>query len=335
MRVLGNLVGVFLSFFYIPAAIAAGVMFALQAQIYRPATYHDLFESHRVYERVPDLMVDMMADDAGSSEGAGLIAGLGLPEDKARQMMSTLYPPETLKQSIEPVIGQVVDFMRGDASDLELDVAALKDAARQNFPAAIAVAQDGLPECSAEDLQSGLHETFRCRPQGELNVQLATRGQAALEEMLAQTPDRQVIPMETGEASFNPEKRREARRIMMLSPLVPLVIYLLIAAVTVRSWSAALLWFGIPTLIAGLGVAAIGLVGSSLFPDFLRKNLFDNSPGQDPVEVFTSEMMIDLAGSVSSGVMIGGGILAGFAVVALLATGAVRKAAAPPESGYY
>jgi hypothetical protein len=336
MRVIGIIAAVVLSLLFVPAAAAAAVLFALQSQIYSAATYEKLLADNGIYERAPDLMVDMMLHEERNSSSPGVIASLGLPEEKIRRILTEIMPPEILKDTIEPAVGQIVAFARGDGSDVTFEVAGLKDAVLQNFPAALAIAQDGLPECTPQQLEARAAEHFKCLPPASINGELGRRALATLETTLSQTADSQTWPLENGSSEFTPEKRRHARLGMLLSPAAPLVIYLLIALFAARSRSAALVWFAVPALIAGLVAAATGLIAGRLFPQILTREMrIDTAPDSDPVRAVFAELTLDLAASVSGGIMVAGIVLALTAVAALLAAAADRKSAAPPESGYY
>ncbi len=336
MRFGGIILAVILSLILIPAAAAAAILFALQAQIYSFATYEKLLADNNVYARAPDLMVDMMIHEDRRAASPGYISSFGLPQDKARRILTEILPADVLRETVEPAVSQIVTFVRGEGSDVSFDVARLKATVRQNFPAALAIAQDGLPECTQAQLQARLAERFQCQPPADLNLQLAQEAKTLLDTLLARTPDSQTWPLETGSSDFTPEKRRTARLAMLLSPAVPLVIFLLIAAFAVRSRSAALVWFAVPALIAGLIVAGTGLVAGKLFPPILAREMrLDGAQGADPVRALFAELSLDLAGSVSNGIMAAGALLAVAAVAALLMAAADRKSAAPPESGYY
>lgn len=336
MRAVGLGMGVVLSLVMIPAAAAAAVLFALQAQIYSQSTYEKLLIDNNVYDRAPGLVVDMMIHQGGESSTPDLISTFGLPEEKVRRILTEILPPDVLKTTVEPAVGQIVTFVRGDGSDVTFDVGAMKNAVRENFPSALAIAQDGLPACTPQQLQARAAERFKCLPPADINGELGQRAQATLDTALSQTPDSQTWPLETGSSDLTPEKRRKARLIMLFSPVVPLVLYLLVLACAARSRSAALVWFAVPALFAGLAVAATGLIAGKLFPQVLTREMrIDTAPDADPVRALLAELSLDLAGNVSNGIMVAGGLLAAAAVAALLAAAAARKSAAPPESGYY
>lgn len=327
MRIVGTIFAALLALVYIAAAAAAAILFAAQAQLYTPSTYETLLERNGFYERVPGLI-------AGSYIAGGSIPGL--TSDKAERMVQAMVPKLVLRETVEPAIAQFVRFARGESGEVTIDLTRLKETARVNVPGALDVAHEGLADCSPAQVQAGLARRLECRPAADDLDQLTREMQAIVNIALDGAPNISVLNLEKESSEFNAEQRRQAHLGMKWGPLLPLAIYLLIAAFAIRSWSAALLWFAIPTLIAGLAVAAIGLVSQSLLPGAVQRQFLADGPSEtNPADVLVAELATDLAGVFSTGTILAGGVLALAAIAALLATGAVRKAAAPPRSGYY
>ncbi len=327
MRIAGTIFAMLLTLVYIPAAAAAAILFAAQAQLYTPSTYETLLDRNRFYERVPVLIV-------GNYIAGGSFPGL--TSDKAERMVQAIMPKLVLRETAEPAIAQLVTFARGESGEVTIDLTRLKETARVNVPGALDVAHEGLADCTPAQVQAGLARRFECRPAADDLDQLTRDMQAMVNIALDGAPNISVLNLERESAEFNAEQRRQAHLGMKWGPLLPLAIFSLIAAFVIRSWSAALLWFAIPTLIAGFAVAAIGLVSQSLLPGAVQRQLMpDNSSGTDPADVLAAELATDLASVFSTGTMLAGGVLALAAIAALFAMAAVRKAAAPPGSGYY
>lgn len=325
MRIVGTIFGLLLALIYVLCAAAAAIVFAIQAQVFNPATYENLFAANDVYAHVQDTIARSYVPP--SSLG-------GLPAEKVNLIANELLPVDALQAAIEPAIGQWVAFLKGERSDLSIDWTLLKVTAGQNGPTALAAAQQGLPACSVDQARSGAAMRFECVPSPDQDGQ--TQAQSLLDAAIAGAPDTSVINLEREREGFDAEGRRKLHLGMRYGALVPLGIYLLVAVFAVRSWSAALLWFAIPTLFAGLVTGAVGVVSGRLFPDFLRKKMGDgNGLHSDPAGLIVSDLSVQLSGGLSNGIMIAGAGLAMTAVAALLATGAIRKAAAPPGTGYY
>ncbi len=323
MQILGKILAGVISLIYVPLAALAAIAFALQTQLYTPSTYKSLLVDGEAYQRFPGLLADSLAVAANSSA----------PDGTIRTILEEILPYDLLRETTEPAIEQLVTFVRGEGSSLVLDLEPLKKAARANLPAALEKAQDGLPACSTDQHDSSTLELFKCRAEPAREDEMLQRAHNLLDGVFAEMPDSRTIPLEQEGDVLPLEQRRLIRIAMLFSPLAPLAVYLVICALSARTWSAALIWFAIPTLMAALAVSAIGLVSRSLAPRFVNDNILPRS--DDPLNMLAGELIIDLAKTLATGTIIAGATLAVMAIAALLVTGTLRKAAAPPGKGYY
>ncbi|MBI5035257.1 MAG: hypothetical protein HZB51_32420 [Chloroflexi bacterium] len=191
-------------------------------------------------------------------------------------IIATLLPATWLQSQVENVITQLFAYLDGKTDAVKFSLVDLKTRlAGDAGPAILMRILAAQPPCSAsqlaqmENLRGGLGKII-CRPPDGYFASRKTELQQAIGELVASWPDETtLVSNETIADSASDDsllgndprtaisRVRLALRFMMV---LPLVFFLLMTLLAVRSLQGLLRWWGIPLLIVGTIAAGLSLL---------------------------------------------------------------------------
>ncbi|MEW6404572.1 MAG: hypothetical protein AB1649_22475 [Chloroflexota bacterium] len=211
-------------------------------------------------------------------------------------IVSSLLPPEDLKQMTEQGLDSIMAFLNRETDSATLSLAPLKT--RLNSEAGVELVlqmMNAQPDCTEAELREmGLAMLSEpkmpmCKPPAELTEVVKPLIQGQLQTVAAQIPDRAtLIPSPASEEADPRGGLITIRLAMRLTPIVALFFLLGVTVFAVRSLKNWLNWWGIPFVIAGGPSALMGYFGTSVLLLFLQNKMIERMPAQMPVSAVSS-----------------------------------------------
>ncbi len=266
--------------------------------------------------------LDQFGQPASSSEPDGGTGGpptflSNISPDQWGQVIRLLLPPDELQHMTESALDEVFAYLNGERDTASLSLVNLKARlAGETGRDLILLLVSAQPPCTAEEEARILAGDFggegepqiMCAASGEALDKLFAELQRQLDEAASTIPDEATLiappsltEPSSGEGPFGgPQDPFKMIRIVIdFSPLVPLALLMFVTIFGVRSAKGWLRWWGIPILVAGLIVLAIGLAVLPLFEWGWPRFAIPKVPG-----AFSSSNLVplghDLARSVLS-----------------------------------
>ncbi len=341
---------------FVLATIAVVIFHAAATRIGRAQIYKDALVREQFYDRLPDLMADLVKHSrvaksvsADESSQAGDAFLRKLTSADWRTLSGAIAPSAYLRQQFESGLDQCDGFLHSTVATptVRISLADLKRrlAGPEATDAYLKVLASK-PPGTAQQLQAagGLPVDFR--PPDEYLPQIREKVRQLTEQLAGQIPDTvdllNLAPASAGTVQTIDALKKARATVQRMetwaawSPAVPAVLLVLVTLFGVRSLRGCLLWWGIPCLCAGLGAAAMAFpvvpLTRSLLSSYLLPSLTENVPAA------TVEALVGLTTAAMQEIMSAAlTTAAALAVVGLLAVIAARfcpRPAAPAAQAF-
>lgn len=187
-------------------------------------------------------------------------------------ILGLLFQPQWLQTQTEGAIDQLFSSLESESAPVAIAISTKEIRERIGSEAGVEAVMHlirAAPPCTTEQLagmvfsgaNADLSPRLTCSPPDEVLLLIKPAIQAQLKLVAANIPDQAVmggVPEEAAspgqDSVFGADQRRAfviIRRIIRLSPLLPLALLLLIALFGARSPKDLLHWWGVPLLIVG------------------------------------------------------------------------------------
>ena len=237
----------------------------------------ELIESGALQELAIEVLIEQVPR-GGDGAAAGLLDFLG--RERLNEMLAALFPAEWAESQVRGNIGRLYAWIDSDLllPQLGLDIRPIKDRLLAGGAEQLAeTVVSSWPNCGPEQLQllltqgvpQGELPAFLCQPPEPLRAIVVGVASDLVQSQIRSLPD--AVPLPVGAAGDATAEEiaefksglRSLRSLSQAGWLLPLSMLGLIVAVTVRSWSALLRWWGGSLLAAGLITFVMIGVGES------------------------------------------------------------------------
>ncbi|MBE2213619.1 MAG: hypothetical protein IAE82_07095 [Opitutaceae bacterium] len=321
----------------------------------RAELYKDVLANERIYERMPALVGESLRTAAaarehadGDGEGGAHALSEALRELDAEDwntLLGAAVPASVLRAEVERGLDAAEQFLHAgvatDAAAISL-VEVKRRLAGPPLTEAYAAMLARKPPCTPAQWESSMGVPVSCRPSPDQMAEAIDNFGRIAQAMAGELPD--SIPLLDGlERLAGPEGDfaqiestrstiRQAEAIGHWSPVVPIAMALLIALLAVRTFRGLLLWWGIPCFIAGViaTLVAGGFtgVGIAMMNGFATADL----PPDAPVAIVDAilDVVSGLVRALMAPALLGGALLCGGGLAALVLAFVLRPKAVPP-----
>ena len=333
LRFLARCVALLFAVLFVPVTVATLFFSATGTHLPRAQTYKDSLDRAQFYTKAPKVFAETLS--------RGLEAGLGdssindeqeaeirrvLHELKPadwESLLATAIPPALLRIQIEGGLDQFFNFVHDDqaAPSVKIGFTGLKDNLKGAELENTYLQLLSHKPAYTEGVRKELIPVLYCPPEAELpKVKQAFKiARVLISDKIPDSVDllSEVVNADRSGntlAALNHSrmKIREYEQIARWSPILPALLLLLVAAFGVRSLSGALLWWGIPCLVAGVCAAILALPSASAAHWLFTQLILPQLPPQIPaltldtvVGLLTSAMEVVLNSVLVSASSIG------------------------------
>ncbi len=318
MRFLTRFLAVVLAVAFVAAAVVAAFLYPIGTKLLAAQTYKDVIHHEQVAERLPEIAAEAIdqslkragkagaAAPAGEGGDFGTLLG-GFERSDLRVLLGAALPADQVRGQIDSLLDQFFGYVNGDAAkpSLTLSLVDLKQrlAGGALEEAYVTILQDK-PPCTGGSME--LPTT--CRPSAEQLPEVRARFRELLKPAVEAMPNRvDLFEARDGTAAESVyaavgEVRRRLRFMAELarwSWVVPAALLVGVAVFAVRSLRGLLLWWGIPSLIAGGIAAFVAWSSSSLGILLFRWIIVPSLPAQMEVPVLAGDTVLAVVGSLA------------------------------------
>lgn len=256
------------------------VTFNLQRQLLRPDPYIRVFAERGLYDQIPGILAVQLADsmseaDPSAAEGPPPYFR-ALDQSQWTEVLQIVMPPEWAQEQIEGVIEGLFAFLNGQTETVEAAISLKEMKAALQGPQGQEILRTmilSMPPCLSFEVEAAMtgmldEDSPRlpdCAPPAALVDEEMGAIHAELIAAIAAIPEE--VPIELSRADFDitdPERPGEEgnllegyrlmRLVFRLGPLVTMFVFLLLAALVVRSLQDLLVWWGWPLFLGGAAV---------------------------------------------------------------------------------
>ncbi len=257
----------------LPLAVVAIPLFAIGLVIFSSDTYVGALDRSQALQRLPDAAAEQLylslhyegreqADAAESVPGGAPAALAALDEAQLRALMSDLLAPEDLRPAVEGFFRSFFAATSGSTEPVVIPLAPLKarlagGAAAETYLTLLRAQRPCTDAETQVAIARSKTDVPACRPTEAVIAQIRPDVEATLNGLIAQLPDQQSMA-----ASLDPQflsTLQMLRRVVLLAPIAPIVLFLLATALSGTTARVALRTWGV--LFALLG----GLIFASTF----------------------------------------------------------------------
>ena len=260
------------NFFKTPKGILAGLLailfigttplalafYNVEQNAFDTGLYIQALEDENIYQRLPELAVQALANAAQAPERNDLLSLFrNLSEEEWRVFIIGLLPPGELKIMAEDAVMQVLAYLNGESNKVVLSLARLKT--HLQSPEGVSAIYGMLkaqPDCTVEQVTAmalGQQHMTLCNPPDTfLFVDLRPIIAAQIRSAVGLLPEQVSIISANADRVQELQNLKNVRLVMRLSPILPLLCLLAVAVLAVRSLKDWLNWWGYPLLVAGL-----------------------------------------------------------------------------------
>jgi hypothetical protein len=272
MKLFGKTIAALCVILFILSGILALFAFNIEWYAFDAAVYKRAFERQNLYTRTPDILASALYDYLSANQNSDPYLKELTLEDW-RGTITSVVPPEELKVLTDSTLDSAFDYLNDRSDTVQISLLPIKG--RLSGPAGMVVVQEILnaqPACTADQLlQMGtgfLQGNFAlCNPPPEMVGLLTPLIESQLQLMTLAIPNEVTL---TAAAPGLPDPRaglRQARTLMNITPVFPLIFLFCLTVFAVRSHMDWLQWWGYPLLNAGgisnlIAVLGAPLVGS-------------------------------------------------------------------------
>lgn len=331
LGVIARILAVVCAVMMVIAADISLVAVNVERRFFNPDVYKRALDSQGVYDRLPALLAEQVAESAADAGGeSGSLQLLDRQDWEA--IMTDIFPPAWFEAQTESVIDQLFAWIESDETEgvISFSMVEVKERlAGEEGAQMVRRIFDSMPACTDAETASwaaaqlaGGGDLPECRPPDELLDAVMPQIETALDEAAAGIPDQQEIPLTADPQNDFRPALRAIRAVSLLSPLIPIGLLFAIAILAVRSLRGLLMWWGFPILIAGLFGLLLAL---AVLPveSYLLDTIRSSASGE--ISAAFVEMIVGVVEQIISGLAlwigaialmltIGGGGMAGIGV---------------------
>lgn len=253
-----EILAVIAAILFIVSTPVAFTLYSLERNVFDANLYIRAMDEENVYQQLPLLVAQTLAGAAQGPGSSGILSVFRtLSVEQWQGLMVQILPPEVMRTLTVDAVTQIMAYLNGERADVVLSLGILK--LQMQSPQglnAINGLLDAQPDCTVEQLTAmALNQqslTLCDPPDTFLFLDLRPIVAAQINGLVSLIPD-QVTLISAG--SFRPgylQNLNDLRVLMRLSPLFPILCFLVIPVLVVRSFYALLNWWGYPLLLAGL-----------------------------------------------------------------------------------
>ena len=254
---------------FIVSGVATLFAFNIEWKAFDSATYKQAFEKQNLYERIPALLANTLFTFITQNASADPYLKVVTVEDW-QVTIATLLPPQELKAITDLALDSVFDYVNNRSDTAVISLLPIKSTLLG--PAGISVAKQILkaqPACTNEQLlQIGLGllsgDIALCNPPEEMLGLVTPMIESQFQAMTMTIPDQITLIDGTAiDPQTDPRVRlTQARTILKITPVFPLLFLFGITIFGVRSLADWLKWWGWPFLITGSSSSVLALIGA-------------------------------------------------------------------------
>lgn len=316
MRFLRIAFAVFFTVLFVVGSVVVLLLFNIERKAFSAETYKQAFENQGLYQRIPEILGSTLTTYI-SQNGSAVPFLQGLTVQDWQTSITTLLPPEELKQMGNNALDATFDYLNGRTNSATLSLLPVKSrlAGDAGMQIVLQILQRQ-PACTTEQLTQmalGLigGQVTLCNPPAEAMGLMAPFIQTQIQSMVAIFPNEVTfIPGTASGTSADPRlKLSAARSAIMLTPFIPLLFLIGIAIFAVRSLADWFTWWGWAFMLAGGSSVLMGLFGAPLVGGIMRFVI--QNQGAFPIPPMLASSIAETAGAVA-GQMVSPFVIQGF-----------------------
>lgn len=277
MRSFAQVLAAICAVFFVVSSVLVLLVFNIEAQAFSSKTYKQAFEDQRLYERMPSILATTITGYVGQAGGALPFLQLLTAEDWQANI-GLLLPPEDLRAMANNALDSTFDYLNGRSDSVVISLLPVK--AQLSGEAGVRLILEILrrqPACTPEQLTQmalGLFggQIALCNPPDQALDLILPFIQTQVQSMAAVFPNELTLisPAMSGTAADPRVQLNNVRTTIRLTPFLPALLLLGIAAFAARSLVDWLTWWGWPLMAAGGMSALIGLFGAPVIGSILE-----------------------------------------------------------------
>jgi hypothetical protein len=284
---------------FVITAIAALIFFNFDRNAFSAETYKTAFVNADFYNKVPAIMAEVMASTTTNQEKLPIVMR-GMSTQAWDAFFRSLLPKDVLKSMSDEALNSVFAYLNMQTNSAQLSLTPLKTSLVSDVGVqAVLSLLRTQPECTLEqigqitiDLFSNSQIQF-CNPPEQLIPLLTPIIQGQMQMTALAIPDQFTI-ISAPTANDPRPKLQNARMLMRLSPILPLIFLFIMTILVVNSLKSWLNWWGIPFIITGGVASLMSLSGALVTGAIFQKILVTGMP------TFLPAVMMDYAGNLAS-----------------------------------
>jgi len=278
-----KIIGSIFAVLFVGTAVSAVIFFNLDRRAFSAETYQKAFVNSGFYEKIPAVLAQTMVS-ASMDQNKLPVVMRGMSQEAWEGFFRTLLPQGTLEVMSDNVLNSTFAYLNMQTDSVQLSLVPLKSSMVSDTGVqAIYKLLEAQPDCTfmqiaqiTIDLLSGGEMQF-CKPPAELYSMLTPVIQGQMQFAVGAVPD-QITLISKPPENDPRVKLRILRMGMRLSPIIPLVFFLLMTIFTINSLKSWLTWWGIPLLITGVLASLASLSGAPIFGAILQRILVSRMP---------------------------------------------------------
>lgn len=282
---------VFFSVLFVSTAAIAFGLYYIENSAFNADLYIQALEDQNVYRRLPDLTGKAMVFLSQQPESEDTLVRLNsVSENEWGALVEILLPPDELKILTDEAITNAMAYINNENNEAVLSLTSLK--AHLKSPAGInSVIRllESQPDCSSEELvalaMGGSDISFCNPPDSILDIDLQSAIVNTIESAIDIVPDQVTLIPASSTQSQDLESINDLRKIMRLSPIIPILCLFMITLLAVRSLRDWLVWWGYPLLFAGFISVLFAWISAPLASGFYQIVIGPSLPEQMPPDI--------------------------------------------------
>lgn len=258
LRRLLEILAVITAILFVVSMPMAFTLYSLERNVFDASLYIQAMDEENVYQQLPLLTAQTLAIAAQRPESGGILSVFrDLSVEEWQALIVQILPPDIIRALTVDAVTQIMAYLNGERPDVVLSLTILK--AQMQSPQGINAINgllDAQPDCTVEQLTAmALNQqalTLCDPPDTFLFLDLRPIVAAQINGLISLIPE-QVTLISPG--SLRPgylQNLTDLRILIRLSLLFPLLCFLIIPVLVVRSFRGLLNWWGYPLLFAGL-----------------------------------------------------------------------------------
>lgn len=277
MRSIGQVFAAICAVLFIISGVLVLLLFNIEAQAFSSRTYKQAFEEQHLYERMPGILATTLATYIAENGSLFPFLQLLTVEDWQNNIV-VLLPPEELKAMADQSLDATFDYVNGRTNSVVISLMPVKNhlAGDAGIQLVLQILQRQ-PACTTDQLTQmalGLFggQITLCNPPPQAIGLMMPLIQSQLQSVISIFPNELTLvsPLTSGTPADPRTKLNTVRTAIRLTPLIPLLLLVAVAAFIVRGLVDWLTWWGWPLMITGGISTLIGLFGSPMIAGILQ-----------------------------------------------------------------